>query len=301
MIPTYNCAELLRTALESVLAQDPGPERMEIVVIDDCSTADDPAAVVEAFGRGRVAFQRNAHNLGATGTFNACLRRARGRWIHLLHGDDAILPGFYAECDRVSVAHPDVVMITGQVVMIDAAGRWLTLTGPAAHQAGGYLPDFLLQQATAQLVQFAGTAVRRDAYEAIGGFCTRFHHVADRDMWFRVGQYGPVWCTHRPYGLYRVHDGADTARQVVQGTNVEENYLSTLVNLQRLGLALDAPPVRGWRVRLSRNAYRSAIKLAARGLHRGALAQARWAHRLRPTPKTLAVLVQAWLRARRDR
>ena len=35
MIPTYNCAALLRQTLESVLAQDPGPEVMQIEVIDD--------------------------------------------------------------------------------------------------------------------------------------------------------------------------------------------------------------------------------------------------------------------------
>ncbi|MDQ5819913.1 MAG: hypothetical protein M3540_00535 [Actinomycetota bacterium] len=30
MIPTYQCAEYLATTLESVLAQDPGAERMKI-------------------------------------------------------------------------------------------------------------------------------------------------------------------------------------------------------------------------------------------------------------------------------
>ena len=46
MIPTYNCARYLRETLASVLAQDPGPEVMQIKVIDDCSTLDDPEAVV---------------------------------------------------------------------------------------------------------------------------------------------------------------------------------------------------------------------------------------------------------------
>ena len=38
MIPTYNCARYLRETLASVLAQDPGPDQMQIEVIDDCST-----------------------------------------------------------------------------------------------------------------------------------------------------------------------------------------------------------------------------------------------------------------------
>jgi GT2 family glycosyltransferase len=56
MIPTYNCANYLAQTLESVLAQDPGPERMQIEVIDDCSTKDDPEAVVREIGKGRVSF-----------------------------------------------------------------------------------------------------------------------------------------------------------------------------------------------------------------------------------------------------
>ena len=54
MIPTYNCATFLRTTLESVLAQDPGPEQMQIEVVDDHSTEDDPAVVVRALGAGRA-------------------------------------------------------------------------------------------------------------------------------------------------------------------------------------------------------------------------------------------------------
>ena len=56
MIPTYNCVNYLRETLASVLAQDPGPEIMQIEVVDDHSTKDDPAAVVEELGCGRVGF-----------------------------------------------------------------------------------------------------------------------------------------------------------------------------------------------------------------------------------------------------
>ena len=46
MIPTYNCANYLRETLTSVLTQDPGVELMQIEVVDDHSTKDDPEAVV---------------------------------------------------------------------------------------------------------------------------------------------------------------------------------------------------------------------------------------------------------------
>jgi len=53
MIPTYNNDEYLRRTLASVLSQDLGPERMQIEVVDGCSTRGDSAAVVEQLGRPR--------------------------------------------------------------------------------------------------------------------------------------------------------------------------------------------------------------------------------------------------------
>ena len=47
MIPTYNPrAEYLEETLKSVLQQDPGPEQMQIEVIDDCSSDNTASEVV---------------------------------------------------------------------------------------------------------------------------------------------------------------------------------------------------------------------------------------------------------------
>ena len=97
MIPTYNCAEYLAQTLQSVLAQDMGPDWMQIEVIDDCSNNDDPEAVVRDVGRGRVAFHRKPKNAGAIANFNSCLERSRGHFVHILHGDDTVIGGYY-EC-----------------------------------------------------------------------------------------------------------------------------------------------------------------------------------------------------------
>jgi glycosyltransferase involved in cell wall biosynthesis len=294
MIPTHNCATYLRETLASVLAQDPGPAAMQIEVIDDCSTADDPAAVVAELGRGRVAFHRNSENLGPTQTFNVCIARARGRWVHILHGDDLVLPGFYDECASAIAAVPDLVMVMGPVVTIDEHGRWLSIIGPRGAHVGGVFHEFLREQALEQNAQYAGTVVKREAYERVGGFCTVFGHAQDLDMWFRVGLEGLVWCTRRPYGVFRIHSASDTRRQMVLGTNVGEEVMATQINLGRLASRSIAPP-RAWRKRLSRRAHRTARKLHRAGSTEGRLNQARWAVRLYPGRKNLWLWLRAWL------
>ena len=107
MIPTYNCGRYLEATLRSVLAQDPGPEAMQIEVVDDHSTADDPEEVVARLGGGRVAFHRQPENVGVVGNLNTCLQRSRGELVHLLHGDDYVLEGFYRTLDNDLREHPE--------------------------------------------------------------------------------------------------------------------------------------------------------------------------------------------------
>ena len=55
MIPTCNPgADYLEETLKSVLQQDPGPEQMQIEVIDDYSKDDTAAEITRRVGAGRV-------------------------------------------------------------------------------------------------------------------------------------------------------------------------------------------------------------------------------------------------------
>jgi len=55
IIPTYNCAEYAREAIDSVLIQGPGPVIMQILVVDDGSD-DHIEDVVKEMGNSRVEF-----------------------------------------------------------------------------------------------------------------------------------------------------------------------------------------------------------------------------------------------------
>src|SRR6267378_4467279 len=96
MIPTYNPrADYLKETLKSVLQQDPGPDQMQIEVIDDGSSDDTASEVTRRIGAGRVTFHRELENRGLANAWNRCIERARGHWVHILHQDDIVLPGFY--------------------------------------------------------------------------------------------------------------------------------------------------------------------------------------------------------------
>ncbi|HEY1869535.1 MAG TPA: glycosyltransferase family 2 protein, partial [Chitinophagaceae bacterium] len=87
MIPAYNQAEVLGTAIESALSQD--YPHLEVVVSDDCST-DETKAVLKKFETDtRLRYYRNTQNSGRVANYKKTLEQyVNGDWVVNLDGDD---------------------------------------------------------------------------------------------------------------------------------------------------------------------------------------------------------------------
>jgi glycosyltransferase involved in cell wall biosynthesis len=134
MIPTFNCANYLRTTLGSLLQQPAGTlERAQIVVIDDCSTRDDPEEVVREMAPGRVVFHRHPRNVGVCANFNSCLDLAEREWVQILHGDDYMLPGAYSEFSTCLEQFPDALAVFARSQIVTSADQSMIVapSGPS--------------------------------------------------------------------------------------------------------------------------------------------------------------------------
>ncbi len=257
MIPIYNAPEhYLRETLQSVLSQDPGPGEMQIEVVDNCSTEGDPERLVREIGGGRVKFHRHAENLGMVGNFNSCIRRASGHWVHILHGDDTVRPGFYERLRQGIDEHPEVGAAACRVIYIDEDGHWTAVSDLEARKPGILDEGFAVRQLLDQRIQFACIAVRRSVYEEIGGFLSVFFHCLDWDMWKRISLYAPIFYDPQPLACYRVHAGADSSRLFRTGENMVDERRSIDLSCAAL------PP--GDAERMRRAANRAAGVRAAR-------------------------------------
>jgi glycosyltransferase involved in cell wall biosynthesis len=221
MIPTYNCAKYLRQNLESVLQQDAGSQEMQIEVVDDCSTKDDPRAVVEEIGKGRVSFYRQPQNAGATANFNTCIRRSLGHFVHILHGDDLVLPSFYANLGGGLRQNGGTGAAFCRYVVIEEDGHWQYLSG-IERRTAGYLENWLFRIALEQVIQCPSIVVRRTVYETLGGYHSRLIHAADWEMWKRIAVHYPFWYEPQPLACYRIHNASDTSRLLRSGANVAD-------------------------------------------------------------------------------
>lgn len=220
MIPTFNCASYLATTLESVLGQDPGPEQMQIEVIDDCSTKDNPGEVVQRIGKGRVGFYQKPKNEGVVANFNSCITRSQGHLVHILHGDDFVCPGFYAQLEEAARQYPQVSLIAARSLFVDEEGvimgvteRLRELESPSSNPATFFYRSPL---------QTPGIVVRRSFYEARGGFLPGLVHTADVEMWSRaVGRAGGV-VLKQPLACYRVFAQNDSGRLAKTAENLRD-------------------------------------------------------------------------------
>jgi glycosyltransferase involved in cell wall biosynthesis len=217
MIPVHDCAGYLARALPEVVDQVPSDS--QVVVVDDAST-DDPRGVVDRLGGSFVTYVRHEPALGAVGNFNRCVELAQGELVHLLHGDDAVAPGFYAAMDE-AMADPGVLAAACRTEYIDEADRTIRTTRSERHATGPW-SDALRVLAVSNRVRPPGIVVRRTAYQQLGGFRDDLPHAADWEMWARLAAAGPLWFVDRPLARYRVHPSSDTAARVRTGDNIRE-------------------------------------------------------------------------------
>jgi cellulose synthase/poly-beta-1,6-N-acetylglucosamine synthase-like glycosyltransferase len=212
MIPTYNArADYLEETLRSVLQQDPGPEQMQIEVVDDCSTGMDVASLVKAIAGERVQFSRTPRNLGLAGCWNACIERSRGQWVHILHQDDWVLPGFYARFEALIKTVQGIDAAFARHLHADADGHWTSI-GPLVRRNTGEFRDFDIWTATWVPMQCAAVVVKRSTYEKLGGYRNDIPYVLDWEMWCRIAASGRWGYVAHPGAVYREHDQSETTR-----------------------------------------------------------------------------------------
>ncbi len=220
MIPTYNCSQYLVENLRSILEQDPGPEWMQIEVVDDFSTDTDVEAIVERIGKGRISYFRQPRNVGSLRNFETCLNRSTGQYIHLLHGDDKIKNGFYKEIEKVFTSFPEAGAAFTGFSVIGEEDQWLYSNKDFLFKPD-VLKNWLSEIARSQLIQPPAMVVKRAVYEKLGSFFG-VHYGEDWEMWVRIAAHYPVAHSPEKLAIYRVHQNNITSRYFLSGQSLTD-------------------------------------------------------------------------------
>ena len=206
MITIYNRLTHLEQALRSVLAQAPSADEMQIEVVNDGgdrSLQEQIEAIVKAVGGDRVTFYRHPP-VGQSQIFNVCLSRARGQWIHILHDDDWVKPGFYQTLRSGIETASNVGAAFCRHIYVNATNSphwvsWLERETP------GILENWWEKIVVMQRIQPPSIVVKREAYERLGGFYPPSDPYQDWEMWKRIAVHYPFWYEPQILAAYRQH------------------------------------------------------------------------------------------------
>ena len=219
MIPSYNSIKYLRDTLNSVLIQALSVEEMQIEVIDDCSTDGDVEKLVNEVGKGRISFYRHPKNIGHYRNFEFCINRAKGELIHVLHGDDVVLPGFYQEIDSLFNNHPNVGAAFTHCMYFDE-NSVVTWGTPKVADKAGIVEDFLIKSAETFLLQPTSAVVKRSVYEHLGTIYGA-HYGEDWLMCMRIAAHYEVAYSPKSLANYRAYtNGNLTGAAFLSGQNI---------------------------------------------------------------------------------
>ena len=202
VIPTYNRADVLPRAIDSVLTQR--YEDFECIIVDGAST-DDTEAVVSRYNDDRLRYIRHDENQGANAARNAGVRAAAGTYVSFLDSDDEFLPENLAVTTAVLENNPDCAGVFHSVRSI-RDGRVDTVFDAEPGEVS-------VEAARTENVIGGFTCVmfRTEAFESIGYLDESLPAYHDWDFFIRLVE------THRMIGIgeilanYYVHDGRITA------------------------------------------------------------------------------------------
>ncbi|HEY9862736.1 MAG TPA: glycosyltransferase [Candidatus Obscuribacterales bacterium] len=225
IIPNYNGEKYIEQVLNSVLTQAPSSEEMEIIIVDDCSTNPEIETIVKNIGKNRVKFYRQPQNLGLIPNWNDCIKRATGQWIHLLHQDDLVLPGFYTRMRELLEKEPTAGAGFCRHYYIDEQGKQRSLSA-LEQETNGIISNWLERIAVMQRIQFAAMVVKRSVYETLGGFSENAGSAADWEMWKRISAYYPVAYEPQPLACYRLHSTSESSKLISIGANISDTLKS---------------------------------------------------------------------------
>ena len=181
VIPTYNRANLLPRAVNSVLAQT--YQDYEIIIVDDCSS-DNTQAVISNFDDSRIHSLRHERNKGASAARNTGIGYARGEYIAFLDDDDEWLPINLEDQVRLLDLSPHSVGLTyGWMDTVeDSSGR--IMPGSRDTISGDVFEDAL----GLNFPPTPALLVRSSVVREVGGFDERLTIYEDPDFFLRISQ-----------------------------------------------------------------------------------------------------------------
>ncbi|MDY6934515.1 MAG: glycosyltransferase family A protein [Spirochaetota bacterium] len=200
IIPTYNRAEMLKRAIDSVLLQT--FQDFELIVISDGSTDNTDKIILHYNDDPRIVYIKRDISGGASAARNEGLKIAKGKYIAFLDDDDEWVP------DKLELQLPLIENSSKKVGLVYAWMEYFEDKKPVAINApqlkGNVFPEMLDKQAIGGCPTII---IKKEVVDKVGYFDEELPRGNDGDYWRRITKHYLVDFT--PKVLAKVYIGHD--------------------------------------------------------------------------------------------
>jgi glycosyltransferase involved in cell wall biosynthesis len=203
IVPNYNYARALRLCLAALRAQT--YPRLEVIVVDDCST-DDSVAVAESFG---VRVVRTPANGGPAVARNLGAAHARGEILFFVDSDVAAKPEAVANAVALLRSTPELGAVCGNYDPVPLIRDSLLEEYRCLQQSYWLIAD----EGHISTLYTALLAMRAEVFTEIGPFNPRLRETENADYGLRLAQRYQILLTPAVRG---VHDHDHDLRELVR-------------------------------------------------------------------------------------
>jgi glycosyltransferase involved in cell wall biosynthesis len=197
-MPSFNQAQFLPAAIESVLSSD---EDVELIVMDGGST-DESVAVLERYAS-RLAHWQSGRDGGQAAAINAGFARAGGEVLCWLNSDDMLLPGTLRRIVQAAGDRPRRFFRYGSAIHLRESPSVSVTLAPAHPATQGRLRyDDVVVQPSAFW--------SRDVWASTGPLDETMHFAFDWEWFIRAQDHADFTHVEEVYSVYRLHDAHKT-------------------------------------------------------------------------------------------
>ncbi|GAB4119430.1 MAG: hypothetical protein Fur005_29380 [Roseiflexaceae bacterium] len=224
LLPTYNRADYLASAVESVLHQTFSD--FELIIVDDGST-DQTSMLLDQFRDPRIRrfYQQNR---GISAALNTALHAARGQYLSIQNSDDYWLPTLLDRLYQPFVADPALGVAYGRCQAIDAQGHVLArMAGVPPRYPGQMFRSLLYGDHLCTIA----VLMRRGDVLHVGGWDEQLIASEDWDLWLRLAQFRRFAYVDQTLAYFREHPGRTTSTASARFTRLVADRVRVLDKL----------------------------------------------------------------------
>lgn len=212
VIPAYNAAPFLSSALESVLAQT--YKNYELLVIDDGST-DATAAVVKRLPIVRLLSQCHT---GAGAARNRGIEASRGSLVAFLDADDIWMPSKLEKQVVFLQRHPDIGMAICEHTVLEEDGRE-RMSDKSVLFKGDTVKNIFLHSDVATPT----VIVRKQVFNKVGLFDESLLCAEDENLWMRIGMSYRIGLVGEPLAKVIIRSSSTSRQKGMMRSSVQEH------------------------------------------------------------------------------